>query len=152
MTVKVSSLVLGGPEIAKLPPARELSWSSRTTRSNLPRLCCAASEGVSSRKMRHRRKRKRRSSAPEEGKQTTEKGSLRAKGQKRDRRSFQWLWPPPARSINLPKATMWNGILRRSLRCQSARLRWMYYTALAAELVRLLVRMQGKVAYGCEPP
>ncbi|CAL9113354.1 unnamed protein product [Musa acuminata var. zebrina] len=57
-----------------------------------------------------RRRARRRSAAPEEGRQVAAKGSLRAKGQRRERRSFQWPWPPPASNCSLPSTTMWKTI------------------------------------------
>ncbi|CAL9068166.1 unnamed protein product [Musa banksii] len=108
MAFKVSSLV------RCRPAATARSCSSRRARSHRPCLCCAAVG--SSRKMRARRKakrrRERRRSAPEEERQVAAKGSLRAKGQRRETRSFQWLWPPPVRSFSLLSTTKWNAILR----------------------------------------
>lgn len=114
MTFRVSSSVGGITKRESSPPVMALVWTSRRTRCHLPRLRCTAT--VSSRKIRVRRKwkrrRQRRRSAPEVSEQVTVKGNFRAKGKRSKRKSFEWLWPPPARSISLASATMWNAILR----------------------------------------
>lgn len=84
------------------------SWRSRSALLHRP-----AAGMLSSKNMRLRRKRKRRTetamSAHDDG-NCAKKGSFSAKGQSSAARSFQLLWPPPARSFSFATATMCTAI------------------------------------------
>lgn len=105
MAVSISSL--GGSSLSRSSlPAGRSPQSKRRALRHLPFRRCAALAAVaaSAAKMRPRRKRKKRKGRAS---RATTKGSLRAKGQRREARMWQLLCPP-ARSVSLPMITRWD--------------------------------------------
>ncbi|CAL9757093.1 unnamed protein product, partial [Musa acuminata subsp. burmannicoides] len=102
MEIWVSISSLGPSTLRRSSLVATLSWSRRSALSHLRTSRC--------RKMRPRRKTKNRrettSSAQELGSRAATKGSLRAKGQRREARIWQLLCPP-ARSFILAMITRW---------------------------------------------